>query len=148
VVEPFYYPRLTALDATEDTYREFRRINLIAIVGATLCSVLGLAASAWLNDVLPPESELVSFGFLCLAYACLSLSRRAHYRLYQWHKDQAIMTTGVAGCVAMVLSSVVATWLWGIAGTAAGMLIGTLVLLILKDRAARKLIPSRAESAT
>jgi len=144
VVEPFYYPRLTTLDATEDAHREFRRINLIVIVGSTLCSVLGLAASAWLNGAVPPESELASFGFLCLAFACLTLTRPAHYRLYRWHKDKAIMTTGIAGSVAMVVSSVVATWLWGIAGAAAGMLIGTLVLLILKGRAARQLIPSQA----
>jgi hypothetical protein len=49
------------------------------------------------------------------------------------------MTTGVAGCVAMVLSSVVATLLWGIAGAAAGVLLGALVLLLLKGRAARGL---------
>jgi O-antigen/teichoic acid export membrane protein len=143
VVEPFYYARLTALDATEETYREFRHINLLAIVGATLCSVVGLAASAWLNGVLPPELELVSFGLLCLAFACLSLTRSAHYRLYRSHKDKAIMRTGIAGCVAMVLTSIVATWLWGVVGAALGMLLGTLVLLILKGRAARELIPVR-----
>ncbi|RDH77710.1 hypothetical protein DVS77_15205 [Mycolicibacterium moriokaense] len=143
VVEPFYYPRLTALDATEGTYREFRRINLIVIVGATSCSVLGLAASAWLNGELPPGSELVSFGFLCIAFACLTLTRPAHYRLYQWHKDEAIMTTGISGCLAMIISSILATALWGITGAAAGVMLGTLVLLILKGRAARELLPSR-----
>jgi O-antigen/teichoic acid export membrane protein len=143
VVEPIYYPRLTAHDATEDTYREFRSVNLTVVVAATLCSVLGLAASAWINSVVPPVSELVSFGFLCLAFACLCLAQPAHYRLYRWHRDRAIMTTGIAGCVAMVLSSILATWLWGIAGAAAGMLLGTLVLLVLKGRAARELIPVR-----
>ncbi len=139
VVEPIYYPRLSSLEATEDTHREFRRLNLAVIVGGTLCSVLGLAASAWLNGVVPPESDLVSFGILCLAFAFLSLAQPAHYRLYRWHRDRAIMTTGIAGCVAMVLSSVVATWFWGIAGAAAGMLLGALVLLVLKGRAAREL---------
>lgn len=141
VVETIYYPRLTALDVSEDTYREFRRMNLTVIFGGTLCSVLGLAASAWINEVLPPVSELVSFGLLCMAFACLSLVQPAHYRLYRWHEDRAIMTTASAGCVAMVLSSVVATWLWGIAGAAGGMLVGTLVLLILKARAAKELAP-------
>ena len=75
VVEPIYYPRLSALDATEDTYREFRHINLAVIVGGTLSSVLGLAASAWLNGVVPPESDLVSFGLLRLAFAFLSLAQ-------------------------------------------------------------------------
>jgi O-antigen/teichoic acid export membrane protein len=139
VVEPIYSPRLSALGATEDTHRDFRRINLAVIVGGTLCSVLGLAASVRLTGIVPPVVELVSFGLLCLAFACLSLAQPAHYRLYRWHKDRAIMTTGVAGCVAMVLSSVVATRLWGIAGAAAGVLLGALVLLLLKGRAARGL---------
>ena len=98
VVEPIYYPRLIRARRTEDTYREFRSVNLTVIVGATLCSVLGLAASAWINGVVPPVSELVSFGLLCLAFACLSLAQPAHYRLYRWHRDRAIMTTGsIAG---------------------------------------------------
>lgn len=139
VVEPIYYPRLSGLDATEDTHREFRRINLAVIVGGMLCSVLGLAANVWLTGIVPPVLELVSFGLLCLAFACLSLAQPAHYRLYRWHRDRAIMTTGVAGCVAMVLSSVVATRLWGIAGAAVGVLLGALVLLLLKGRAAREL---------
>jgi len=138
VIEPIYYPRLSALNATEETYREFRRINLIVIIGATLCSVLGMVASVALNGVVPPDSELVSFGLLCGAFAFLALAQPAHYQLYRAHKDRPIMTTAIAGCVAMVVSAVIATWLWGIAGASAGMLIGSIVLFVLKGRAARK----------
>lgn len=139
VVEPIYYPRLSALDVTEDTHREFRRMNWAVIVGGTLCSVLGLAASVWITGVVPPVLEMVSFGLLCLAFACLCLAQPAHYRLYRWHNDRAIMTTAVAGGVTMVLSSVIATRFWGIVGAAGGVLLGALVLLVLKDRAAREL---------
>jgi O-antigen/teichoic acid export membrane protein len=143
IVEPIYYPRLSALEATEHTYREFRRINLAVIAAGTGCSVLGLGASAWLNGAVPPTSELVSFALLCLTFAFLSLSQSAHYRLFRQHKDKAIMTTGIAGCVTMALSSFVATWWWGIAGAAAGTMLGALVLLVLKNRAARELMPDR-----
>lgn len=139
IVEPIYYPKLTSLDATEETHREFRRVNFIVILGSTLCSVIGLAASAWINGTVPPARELVAFGLLCLAFAFLSLSQQAHYRLYRWHQDRAIMTTGIISCVAMIAASILATHLWGIAGAAAGMLVGALVLLVLKERAAREL---------
>lgn len=139
VVDPIYYPRVTALDATEETYRQFRRINWAVVVVGTLCSVLGLAASTWITGIVPPTSELVSFGLLCLAFACLSLVQPAFYRLYRKHRDRAIMTTAVAGGVAMVVSSTIAVRVWGIAGAAAGVLSGALVLLVLQSRAARKL---------
>lgn len=143
VVEPVYYPRLSALHVTEQTHRQFSRINLAVIVGGTLCSVLGLAASAWLTGKIPPVSELTSFGFLCFAFAFLSLSQPAHFRLYREHKDKAIMISAIAGCITMALSSVVATWLWGIAGAAAGTMLGALVLLVLKDHGARRLAPKQ-----
>lgn len=146
VVEPIYYPRLTSLAATRDTYREFGRMNLLAVLGATVCSVLGMGASAWIAGAVPPPSELVGFGFLCFAFAFLSLSEPAHYQLYRRHKDRALMTTASVAAIAMVISSVVATWFWGIAGATAGMMVGALVLLILKVRAARGLSPERADS--
>ncbi len=139
VVEPIYFPRVSVREATEETQREYRRINWAVIVAGTFCSVLGLVASAWITGVAPQEIELVSFSLLCLAFACLCLAQSPHYRLYRWRHDRAIMTTAVAGGVAMVLSSVIATRFWGIAGSAAGVLLGALVLLVLKDRAARKL---------
>ena len=145
VVEVIYYPRVTAVDVTADTYREYRRVSWAAVVVATLCAMLGMAASAWMNGLVPPTSELVSFGLLCLAFACLSIAQLAHYRLYRWHRDRAIMASGIAGCVAMVLSSILATRLWGIAGAAAGVLAGALVLLVVKVRAVRRL--ARGEEA-
>lgn len=69
VVEPIYYPKLSALDTTEKTFRDFRRTNVVVIILGVLCSTLGLAASAWLNGEKPPQSELLAFGFLCLAFA-------------------------------------------------------------------------------
>lgn len=140
VVEPIYYPRLTALDVTESTYREFRRITLAVVAGATICSMLGLAASAWINGQVPPRSELISFLLLSAAFALITLSQPAHYRLYRWHQDGAIMTTALTSCVVMIVASVMATILWGIAGTSAGVMMGAFVLLILKVRAANKLI--------
>lgn len=141
VVEPIYYPRLSALDATEDTFRKFRNINWAVIVAGTMCSVLGLAASRWITGMVPQTVEVVSFALLCLAFACLSLAQPAQYRLYRQHQDMAIMTTAVAGGVAMVLTCVIATRFWDIAGAAAGTLLGSFVLLVLKERAARKLAP-------
>ncbi|WP_179473026.1 lipopolysaccharide biosynthesis protein [Mycolicibacterium vinylchloridicum] len=140
VVEPIYYPRLSGLDATEETHREFRRMNWAVIIGGTVCSILGLAASAWITKVAPQRVEIVSFGLLCLAFACLSLAQPAHYRLYRSHKDRAIMTTALAGGASMVLASVVGTWFWGIAGTSGGVFLGALILLVLKDHAARALM--------
>ena len=139
VVETIYYPRLIAHDAAEGAERQFRRMNFAVIAGGTFCSVLGLASSAWLNGVFPPAAELVSFSLLCMAFALLSLSQPAHYRLYRWHKDRAITAAGVAGSAVMVLSSVVATSLWGVAGAAAGTLLGGLVLLLVKGRAVKDL---------
>ncbi|WP_374157611.1 hypothetical protein ACEWX3_21310 [Mycobacterium sp. G7A2] len=139
VAEPIYHPRLSGLDVDEDIDREFYRITIAVIVGGTLCSMLGLAASTWLTGVVPPNEELVSFGLLCLAFACLTLAQPAHYRLYRRHNDTAIMTTGIAGCVVMVVTSVFATQLWGIVGAAAAVLLGAFALLVLKIRAARTL---------
>lgn len=139
LIEPIYLPRLIARDASEEAYLQFRRLNWATIVGGTLISVLAMAASAWLNGMVPPLSELLSFGLLCLAFAFLSLSQPAHYRLYRRRQDRAVMTSAISGCVAMLSLSVVATWLWGIVGAAAGTLLGALVLLVLKGRAARGL---------
>lgn len=141
VVEPIYYPRLSALDATDATYRDFRRINFAVIIGGTLCSILGLTASVWLTSTVPPVAEMTSFGLLCLAFAFLSLAQPAHYRLYRGHKDKVIMTTGVVGCCVMLVSSIPLTSLWGITGAATGVLFGALVLLILKVRAATSMEP-------
>lgn len=143
VVEPVYYPRLSALDANENVFRQFSRVSLAVIVGGTLCAVIGLAANGWLEGAVPPESELVSFAFLCIAFAFLSLSQPAHFRLYRQHRDQTVMLAGVTALVVMALSSVVGTWLWGIAGAAAGTMLGALVLLVTKSRAARLLKPER-----
>lgn len=139
VVEPIYYPRLSALDATEGTFREFRRATLVVVLGGILCSVIGLAASARLNATIPPPSELLAFAFLCLAFAFLSISQTAHFRLYRQHQDKTIMLTGVLGCAVMAISCVVGTWLWGVTGAAAGTMVGALVLLAAKNHAAREL---------
>lgn len=143
VVEPIYYPRLTAREVSHDTQREFLRITLVVIAGATVCSILGLAFSVWINGAGLPVSEIVSFGLLCLAFGCLCLTQPAHYRLYRFHQDRAIMQTGLAACIAMVVSSVIATKLWAMPGAAAGVLIGALVLLVSKNRAARNLAPDQ-----
>lgn len=139
VVEPIYYPRLSALDATEETFRKFRRTNMAVIAAGTLCSVLALTASRWITGLVPQVMEVVSFGLLCLAFACLSLVQPAHFQLYRRHEDRVIMTTALAAGIVTVVSSIVATRYWGITGAAAGMLLGTLVLLVLKTRAVRRL---------
>ncbi len=146
IVEPIYSPRLSTLDATERTYRDFRRINYLVIAGGTLCSTLGLAASTWLTGAVPPGTELTSFGLLCFAFACLSLAQPAHYRLYRGHKDKVIMTTGVVACCVMLASSTLLAFFWGIAGAAGGVFLGALVLLILKARAAGKLLLGPGEN--
>lgn len=140
VVEPVYYPRLSALDVADQTHRQFFRVSVAVVVGGTLCSALGLAASAWLSGAVPPISELVSFALLCLAFAFFSMSQPAHFRLYRHHKDRAIMVTGIAGCIAMLISSVAATWFWGIAGAAGGTMLGALVMLVSKEYAAKRLL--------
>lgn len=140
VVEPVFYPRLSTSDVTESTQRQFRRINYAVIIGGTLCSILGLAASALLNGEVPPASEVASFALLCLAFAFLSLSQPAHFRLYRSHKDKVILMTGICACVTMAVASVAATLLWGIAGAAGGTMLGALVLFVLKVRAAKRLV--------
>jgi hypothetical protein len=51
------------------------------------------------------------------------------------------MKCGVAGAIAMAVSAFAATQLWGIAGTAAGTMLGALVLLTFTSRAARGVPP-------
>lgn len=138
-VEPLYYPRLMLPEVSEATRREFLRVTLISIAGATACAVLGLALSVRINGAPLPVSELVSFGLLCLAFGSLSMTQPAHYRLYRSHQDRAIMATGLAACVAMIVSSVIATKVWALPGAALGTLIGAATLLALKSHAARKL---------
>jgi len=141
IIEPIYAPRLSALEATEETYRAFRRANLAIILGGVLCSIAGLFASIKLNHATPPREELIGFVLLCLAFAFLSLSQPSHYRLYRRHQDRAVMVTGLAGCLAMTVSSAVLTSWWGIAGAAASTMLGALVLLMSKSWAAKKLSP-------
>lgn len=143
VVEPVYYPKLIALDAPDHIHRQFFRVNLAVVVGGTLCSAAGLGISAWLNGAVPPRPELVSFALLCLTFAFFSLSQSAHFRLYKQHEDRAIMVAGIVACAAMVLSSIAATWMWGIGGAAAGTMVGALAMLVLKERAARRLVAPR-----
>jgi len=138
VVEPIYYPRLIELEATEASYRQFRQINFAVITGASILSILALAATSWLNSSVLPGSELTSFGLLLLGFALLSLSQPAHYRLYRAGMDRVIMLSGVIGCAAMVVASLAATPLWGVSGAAAGMMLGSMLLLGIKSRAARK----------
>lgn len=141
VIEPIYYPRLTALETTDKTFGEFRRMNSATVIVATLCSAIALAASIRVNGVTPSTAELVSFILLCVAFGCLSLAQPAHFKLYRLHKDHIIMTSAIAGGAVMVITSVAATWLWGIAGTAAGTMLGALTLLVSKVRAAREFEP-------
>lgn len=140
VLEPIYYPRLSGLDATEDTDREFRRASWVVIIAATLCAAMGFGVSSWFAGIVPPASEVISFCLLCLAFACLCFAQPAHYQLYRAHRDRVIVTTGVAGGVMMLLSSIVATRFWGLPGAATGVLLGALLLLILKSYAARRLL--------
>jgi len=139
VVETIYYPQLVAHDATETVHRQFRRMNIAVIAGGTLCSIIGLASTAWLNRLVPPVAELVGFSLLCIAFAFLSFSQLAHYRLYRCHMDKAIAIAGCAGGAATVLLSVIATPLWGIGGAAASTLCGALVLLVVKSYASKDL---------
>lgn len=140
VVEPIYYPRLAVFEATESTFRQFARVNLVVIMAGTVCSVAGLGVSSWLNGTLPPVSELIGFAILCLAFALLTLSQAPHYRLFRQHRDRAIMLSGIVGSMSAAVFSVAATWCWGVPGACAGTAIGAGLLLVFKARASKRLM--------
>ena len=139
VVEPVYFPRLSAVHVAEETHQEFRRVNLAVIGVGTLLSTVGLAASARLNGAVPPGSELVSFALLCGAFGLLSLSQPAHFLLYRNSKDRTIMASALAGCIVMLIVSILTTGSVGIAGTACGTMAGALVVFLWKVMSARRI---------
>lgn len=138
ILEPIYFPKIVGPDGHSEL-QKFKRATLL-LLPLTICGTFAASLVYNLNARHSPISgnEWIALVVLVVGFSAMCLSQVWHYQLYRAKLDGAILRANLyAAAIGVSIAIVLSQW-WSILGTAIGLAIGSIVLLILKARVMHK----------
>jgi hypothetical protein len=141
-IEPFWHLRMIQPESGARARHEFAVVSLSWILFGAALSFVGLWFLVYWGQRSATPSDWVLLAVLNAASGFLAMSQVPHFRLYAAHADKIIFQVSAVVLVGSIIVSTLLTVLFGLAGTAAGALIGCSAILGMKCITASRLLPS------